>query len=227
MSNFTEALHDASRSLVGVQHNLLPGLRVCQHCVSYSFASGIPEVEPLLVMPGLAHGPQPNVRRDHVHGPVAHNHPLVFRSGPPHALVLRFLPQHLNKNVRLARVGQLRRDLDKGVGHRKTRHVDSAQKDAPELEGKKKGQRKDTTKRQLKGITNYPGLRLNNEIMQNFSNTIQGNGEHSTNVAHGKVYQVSRGERWDSESRTLTPRQAAVSAHSLLALPTWLKNVTE
>ena len=38
-------------------------------------------VQPLFVMPGLVGGPQPNVRRDHVDGPVAHNQPLVLRFG--------------------------------------------------------------------------------------------------------------------------------------------------
>ena len=80
MSNFTEALNDARRLLVGVQHNLLLGLRVWRRCVLSSFASRILEVEPLLVLPGLVRGPQPNVRRDHVVAPVTQNQPWSFRS---------------------------------------------------------------------------------------------------------------------------------------------------
>ena len=68
MSNFTEALKDAGRSLVGVQHYLLSGPRVGSRRVPSLFASRILEVEPLLVMPSLVRGPQSTVRGDHVGG---------------------------------------------------------------------------------------------------------------------------------------------------------------
>ena len=71
--------YDARRSLVGVEHNLPPGLRVYGRRVPPPFASLVFEVEPLLEMPGLIRCPQPTVRRDDVDGPVAHNQPLALR----------------------------------------------------------------------------------------------------------------------------------------------------
>ena len=80
--------HDAGRSCFGVQQTLLPGFRVCRRRVPPAFAAGKLEVEPLLVMPGLVRGLQPNCRRDDVDGPVLrfweHNKTATFG---PHAAV--------------------------------------------------------------------------------------------------------------------------------------------
>ena len=62
--------YDAGRSLFDVQHNLLPGLRA--EDTSLLRVRRIFEVEPLLVVPGLIRGSQPNACRDNVDGPVAH-----------------------------------------------------------------------------------------------------------------------------------------------------------
>ena len=59
--------HDAGRLLVGVQHNLLSRLYVCR---KMSLTSALMrrelEVEPLLIVPGLVRGPQPDGLRDDI-----------------------------------------------------------------------------------------------------------------------------------------------------------------
>ena len=45
-------------------------------------------------------------------------------AGPPHAWVVCPLPPHLDVNFRLERFGQLRRDPNEGVGHRKNQRAD-------------------------------------------------------------------------------------------------------
>ena len=58
--------HDAGRLHVGVQHNLLSRLRVCRGYVSSALAPRKLEVDPLLIVPGLVRGLQPNGRPDDI-----------------------------------------------------------------------------------------------------------------------------------------------------------------
>ena len=67
--------NDAGRSFVGVQQTLLRGFRVGRRRVPPAFTSRKLEVEPLLVVPSLVLGLQPNGRKDDVDGPVAHDQP--------------------------------------------------------------------------------------------------------------------------------------------------------
>ena len=51
----------ASRSLVGVQHDLLPRLGVGRGNVTSALAPGKLEAEPLFVVPSFVSGPQPDI----------------------------------------------------------------------------------------------------------------------------------------------------------------------
>ena len=70
--------HDAGRSLVGVQHNLLSGLRVCQRRITPALASRKLEVEPLLVVPSLVRELQADGRGDDVDRTMTHEKALTL-----------------------------------------------------------------------------------------------------------------------------------------------------
>ena len=71
--------YDAGRSLVGLQHNLLPGLGLGRRRVFPPLSHRKQNVQPLLVVPGLVFKPQPNARWDDVEGAMAHHQPLALR----------------------------------------------------------------------------------------------------------------------------------------------------
>ena len=73
------AVKEQRRRLADSEAQDAPGLRVCWRRVPTWLASRTLEVEPVFEMPGLVGGPQPDARRDHVDGPVAHYQPLVLR----------------------------------------------------------------------------------------------------------------------------------------------------
>ena len=73
--------HDAGRSLVGVQHNLLSRRRVCRRDVPPALAPRKLEVKQLLIVPGLVRHLQANRRGDDVNGTMAHEKPLTLRLG--------------------------------------------------------------------------------------------------------------------------------------------------
>ena len=66
-------MHDAGRPCDGVQLTLLATLGVGKRHVPPAFSARKLEVEPLVVVPSLVRGLQPNGRRVDVDGPMTHN----------------------------------------------------------------------------------------------------------------------------------------------------------
>ena len=70
--------YDAGRSLVGVQHNLLQGLGVCQRLITPALALRKLEVVLLLVVPSLVRGPQADERRVDISRTMTHEKPVTL-----------------------------------------------------------------------------------------------------------------------------------------------------